>query len=82
MAIGRAGEPVHTDDVYVFASSNDECVCHRRVTPGIFKHYGASTIAMANVSCRLCREDNEGYPGSVEHQGTFVLATPTTAMCE
>jgi hypothetical protein len=83
MAIGRAGTPATVEEVDALASSNNECVvCHRRTTPGIVKQYGASTMAMANVSCQECHEVATEYPGAVEHEGTFVLRSPTTAMCE
>jgi len=71
---------VRTD---ALASSTNECVtCHRRTTPGIVEQYGASTMAAASVVCEDCHEVEEGYPGAVEHEGTFVLNSPTTAMCE
>lgn len=66
----------------VLANSNDTCVsCHRQTTPGIVEQYGHSTMAAANVSCRSCHEVQAGYPGAVEHEGTFVLQQPSTAMC-
>jgi len=67
----------------VLANSSDECVtCHRRTTPGIVEQYGHSTMAAANVSCEDCHEVDDGHAGAVEHEGTWVLAVPTTAMCE
>ncbi len=83
MAIGdeQAREP----DVRVdaLAGSRNECVtCHRRTTPGIVEQYGRSTMAAAEVSCENCHEVRADYPGAVEHEGTYVLRTPTTAMCE
>lgn len=65
------------------ANSDNECVtCHRRTTPGIVEQYGVSTMAAAEVSCEDCHEVEEDYPGAVEHEGTFVLNSPTTAKCE
>ena len=65
MAIGRAGAPATAEEMDALANSNNECVvCHRRTTPGIVKQYGASTMAMANVSCQQCHEVAENYPGS------------------
>ena len=75
----EAGE----EKVNVLANSDDECVvCHSRTTPGIVDQYGHSSMAAAEVSCQDCHEVKEGYPGSSEHEGTFVLASPSTAMCE
>jgi hypothetical protein len=83
MAIQRAGSPSGVERVNVLANSNDECVvCHQRTTPGIVEQYGHSTMAAAEVNCRECHEVEVGYPGSAEHEGTTVLASPTTAMCE
>ena len=83
LAIGRSGSTVEAAETNVLENSNDECVvCHKRTTPGIVEQYGHSTMAAAEVNCGDCHEVNEGYPGSEEHEGTFVLQTPTTAMCE
>jgi hypothetical protein len=83
LAIGRAGTPATVEEVDALANSNDECVvCHRTTTPGIVKQYGASTMAMANVGCQQCHEVDETYPGAVEHEGSYVLSSPSTAMCE
>jgi hypothetical protein len=69
--------------VNVLATSNNECVtCHLRTTPGIVEQYGHSTMAAADVSCQDCHEVDEGYPGAVAHEGTYVLNQPTTAMCQ
>ncbi len=74
----QSDEPVN-----VLANSDDECVeCHSNNTPGIVEQFGHSTMAAAEVTCRDCHEVDEGYPDAVEHEGTFVLGTPTTAMCE
>jgi hypothetical protein len=65
------------------ASSQDECVtCHRDETPGIVQQYAFSTMAAAEVSCRDCHEVAQDYPAAWEHEGSFVLAAPTTAMCQ
>jgi hypothetical protein len=39
-------------------------------------------MAAAEVTCRDCHEVKAEYPGSTEHEGTFVLNQPTAAMCE
>jgi hypothetical protein len=71
------------EQVDALANSQDECVmCHKRTTPGIVQQYGHSTMAAAEVSCQDCHEVQADYPGSVEHEGTHVLRSPTTAMCE
>ena len=82
MAVGGAGSPTAEEEVNALANSNDECVvCHERTTPGIIQQYGHSTMAAANVACQDCHEVSQGYPGSVEHEDTYVLRSPTTAMC-
>lgn len=69
--------------VDALATSQDECVvCHRRTTPGIVEQYGHSSMAAAEVICSDCHQVERDYPGSLEHEGAFVLASPTTAMCE
>lgn len=65
------------------ATSNDACVeCHRRASPGIVQQYGHSSMAANSVSCSDCHVVAADYPGAVEHEGTHVLRTPTTAKCE
>lgn len=85
MAVSGAG--LETADeperVNVLANSNNECVeCHENTTPGIVEQYGHSTMAAAEVSCQDCHEVAADYPGAIEHEGTYVLNQPTTAMCE
>jgi hypothetical protein len=83
LAISRSGTEVATEEVDVLANSTDECVvCHRRTTPGIVEQYGHSTMAAAEVACQACHEVELDYPGAVEHEGTHVLRSPTTAMCQ
>ncbi len=75
--------PVERTEVNALANSENKCVvCHRRTTPGIVEQYGHSTMAAAEVSCEDCHQVEADYPGSVEHEGTFVLGSPSTAMCE
>ncbi|MGD2049826.1 MAG: multiheme c-type cytochrome [Chloroflexota bacterium] len=69
--------------VNALANSDNECVvCHMRTTPGIVEQYGVSTMAVAEVSCQDCHEVAEDHAGAVEHEGTYVLPSPSTAMCE
>jgi len=83
MAIGRSGTQVEALQVNALANSNNACVvCHRQTTPGIVEQFGHSTMAEANVTCQQCHEVKSDYPGAEEHEGTYVLASPTTAMCE
>lgn len=84
MAIGRAGpEAGAAERVNVLTNSDDECVvCHERTTPGIVAQYGHSSMAAAEVACRDCHEVAGTYPGASEHEGTYVLGSPTTTMCE
>ncbi|MFQ5420146.1 MAG: multiheme c-type cytochrome [Anaerolineae bacterium] len=81
-AVGRAGDPAQSAPVNVLANSDNECVdCHSKSTPGIVDQYGHSTMAAAEVLCDDCHEVDADYPGAVEHEGTYVLGQPTTAMC-
>jgi len=83
MAITRSGTTDLAEGVDALANSMDECVvCHRKTTPGIVEQYGHSTMAAADVACQACHEVEAGYPGAVEHEDTFVLRSPTTAMCK
>jgi hydroxylamine dehydrogenase len=81
--ITHSGTQVDIGQVDVLAQSKDECVvCHRQTTPGIIEQFSHSSMAAAEVGCRNCHEVERGYPGSVEHEGTNVLRSPTPAMCE
>jgi len=83
LAISRAGSEVASEEVDVLANSTDECVvCHRKTSPGIVEQYGHSTMAAAEVACQACHQVAADYPGAVEHEGTYVLGSPTTAMCQ
>ena len=85
MAVNQASKPEATayERVNALDQSNDECVvCHERNTPGIIEQYGHSSMAAAEVSCQDCHEVAADYPDATEHEGTYVLGTPTTAMCE
>jgi len=83
LAIGRAGTTVDLGQVDVLENSSDECVtCHREVSPGIVDQFSHSTMAATEVTCRNCHEVESGYPGAVEHEGSYVLAEPSTAKCE
>jgi hydroxylamine dehydrogenase len=83
MAIARSGSPAEQERVNVLVNSRDECVvCHATTSPGIVEQYGHSTMARAEVGCVNCHEVAADYPGAVEHEGTFVLGSPTTSMCE
>jgi hypothetical protein len=81
--ISQAGTPVELGEVDVLANSTDVCVtCHREASPGIVEQFGHSTMAAAEVTCRNCHQVSADYPGAVEHEGDYVLASPTSAMCE
>ena len=74
---------ISTEPIDALATSQDDCVtCHRDETPGIVQQYSISTMAAAEVSCRDCHEVEGEYPMAVEHEGAFVLASPTAAKCE
>ncbi|MBK8020862.1 MAG: nitrate reductase [Chloroflexi bacterium] len=69
--------------VNVLAQSTDACVtCHNQTTPGIVEQYGHSTMAAANVTCSNCHEVTSDYPGAIAHEGTFVVNSPSPAMCQ
>ncbi len=69
--------------VNVLAGSDNACVrCHADTTPGIVEQYGVSTMAAADVICEDCHQVAADYPGAVEHEGTWVLGSPTPARCE
>jgi hypothetical protein len=71
------------DRVNVLANSSNDCVeCHENATPGIVEQYGVSTMAGANVKCEDCHEVASDHAGAVEHEGTYVLASPSSAMCQ
>ncbi len=75
-----AGQAARTD---ALANSTDSCVvCHRQASPGIVQQYGHSTMAAANVACTNCHGVAADYPGAAAHEGTFIIKTPTTAMCQ
>jgi hydroxylamine dehydrogenase len=84
IAVGDSEETAEgTAHVNALANSDNECVvCHKRNTPGIVEQFGYSTMAAANVECQDCHEVDQDYPGAVEHEGTYVLNSPTVAMCE
>jgi len=84
LAISRSSDAgTASEQVNVLANSNDDCVvCHARTTPGIIAQYGVSSMASAEIVCRDCHEVESDYPGAVEHEGTYVLNQPTSAMCE
>lgn len=82
IAQSRAPE-VETERPDALAGSDDKCVtCHRKTSPGIVVQYGGSTMAAAEVTCRDCHEVDAGYAAAAEHEGTWVLQSPTTARCE
>ncbi len=83
VTVGGSLTQVEPERVNALAGSDDECVtCHRRTTPGIIEQYGYSSMAAAEITCRDCHEVEADYPGAEEHEGTYVLGSPTTAICE
>jgi len=82
-AIARAGQPSAVGQVNVLENSSDPCVvCHTNATPGIVDQYGHSSMAGAKVICTDCHAVAASYPGAVEHEGGYVIASPSAAMCE
>lgn len=83
LAIGQGASRSEKEQINALADSTDECVvCHRRTTPGIVDQFGHSSMAAAEVTCRNCHEVDANYPSAVEHEGTYVLNSPTTARCD
>ena len=79
----RGEQPAAPGQVDALATSSDPCVtCHRKATPGIVDEFGHSAMAAAKVGCRDCHQVEASYPGATEHEGDFVLASPTPAKCE
>ena len=80
-AVTRAVSP-NTGPVDALANSDNTCVtCHRNSTPGIVEQFGHSTMAAASVTCENCHVVSADYPAAEAHEGTYVLASPTSAMC-
>lgn len=83
LTIQRSAQLTQPAKVDALAFSTDSCVtCHRQATPGIVHQYSYSQMATSKVSCRDCHEVKANYPGSSEHQSTYILPEPTTAMCQ
>jgi len=83
IVIGSVGSLEGDTRPDALATSNDECVeCHRQETPGIVLQVGRSTMAAAEVSCRDCHEVDPDYPGSIDHEGSQILAQPSSVMCQ
>jgi len=82
-AIAKAGQPSAVGQINVLENSSDPCVvCHMKATPGIVDQYGHSSMAGAKVNCKDCHVVAANYAGAVEHEGGYVLASPSAAMCE
>lgn len=83
MVIPRGSAVTSEARVNVLENSDDTCVvCHRNATPGIVEQYGHSDMAAAKVTCRDCHEVAADYPGAEVHEKAYILAQPTTAMCQ
>lgn len=83
MVIPRGSTATTAERVNVLENSDDACVaCHRNATPGIVEQYGHSDMAAAKVTCRDCHEVAADYPGAEVHEKAYILAQPTTAMCQ
>ncbi len=83
LVIRNADTPVRLQVVDVLANSSDECVtCHRDKSPGIVSQFSHSAMAAAKVTCRNCHEVTADYSGAELHEGSYILAAPTTAMCQ
>jgi hydroxylamine dehydrogenase len=81
-AISNAGEPSEAGQVNAIANRNDKCVnCHKQSTPGIIEQFGHSKMASSGVLCEDCHKVTADTPGATEHEGDYILASPTTTMC-
>jgi hydroxylamine dehydrogenase len=81
-AISNAGKPSLVGEVNSLVNSNDECVvCHKKSTPGIVEQFGHSTMASSGILCKDCHTVTADAPGATEHEGAYILASPTTGMC-
>jgi hydroxylamine dehydrogenase len=77
----QLAQPAHAD--IVLASSSDPCAnCHQNTSPGIIEQFDHSSMAAAKVTCRDCHQVKPGSPGSIEHQGFYILSHPTPAQCQ
>lgn len=75
--------PAQTTPVNALATSDNECVeCHRQSTPGIIEQYGRSSMARAGVTCQDCHGVTKDNPGAREHEGTYIMASPTPKQCQ
>ena len=82
LTITHAATPTERRQINALARSSNPCVqCHRDESPGIIEQYGTSSMAIAGVTCQDCHEVEADYPGSVAHEGTHVLRSPSTTMC-
>lgn len=71
-----------TARVNVLEGSDNECVeCHQNNSPGIIEQYGHSTMAAADVTCQNCHEVEDDFPGAIEHEGTWVVNSPSPGIC-
>lgn len=69
--------------VNYLAGSTNACVqCHANTTPGIVQQYGMSSMAAADVSCEACHVVPADYPNAIEHEGAWVINSPTPAKCQ
>ncbi len=82
-AIANSGKTSTVGQVNSLANSADQCVsCHKNASPGIVDQFGHSQMAASGVTCENCHVVEASYPSAVAHEGTFILATPTTARCQ
>jgi hypothetical protein len=83
LTVNRATFEAGPESTNVLTNSKNECVqCHSTATPGIVSQFGVSSMARANVKCQDCHQVNPDYPGAIEHEGTYVLSSPTSEMCK
>ncbi len=83
LAVDRSIKEAGPENINVLTGSSNSCVqCHQTSSPGIVEQFGVSSMARANVICEDCHVVAENYPGAVAHEGTFVLQTSSTKMCE
>ena len=83
LILQRSTQLTNPAQIDALANSSDTCVtCHRNSSPGIVEQFGHSSMASNKVGCRDCHEVQASFTGAIQHQGTYVVNHPTTAMCQ
>jgi hydroxylamine dehydrogenase len=77
-----SGAPVSAAAEPAAPTASVDCAgCHASETPGIMAQFEDSTMKDAGITCNNCHEVDEEYAGAIEHNGTYVLPSPSAARC-